>query len=115
MEDSIRPANSTELTYYFLFHFFGFTAEGIKGFYKGIIPTTAKAVVATAVTFAAYEVIHKLYHIIPYHIIPYHIISYNIISHHIIPNSIMSYHILLYYIILHLTTLYHIQQYTNIK
>ena len=31
--------------------------EGMKGFYKGIIPTTAKAVVATAVTFAAYEVI----------------------------------------------------------
>ena len=29
----------------------------MKGFYKGIIPTTAKAVVATAVTFAAYEVI----------------------------------------------------------
>ena len=32
------------------------TEEGMKGFYKGIIPTTAKAVVATAVTFAAYEV-----------------------------------------------------------
>lgn len=29
----------------------------MKGFYKGIIPTTAKAVVATAVTFAAYEVL----------------------------------------------------------
>ena len=28
----------------------------MKGFYKGIIPTTAKAVVATAITFAAYEV-----------------------------------------------------------
>jgi hypothetical protein len=32
------------------------TDEGLKGFYKGIIPTTAKAIVATAVTFAAYEV-----------------------------------------------------------
>jgi hypothetical protein len=30
-------------------------AEGIRGFYKGIVPTTAKSVVATAVTFAAYE------------------------------------------------------------
>ena len=95
-EDSNRPANSTVLTYYFLFHFFGFTAEGIKGFYKGIIPTTAKAVVATAVTFAAYEVIRKLYHIISYHIIPYHIISYNITSNHIISyltilNDIASY------------------------
>ena len=30
-------------------------SEGIKGFYKGIGPTTAKAVVSTAVTFAAFE------------------------------------------------------------
>jgi len=30
--------------------------EGIKGFYKGIIPTTAKSITATAITFAAYEV-----------------------------------------------------------
>mmetsp|Transcript_27838 Transcript_27838/g.26668 ORF Transcript_27838/g.26668 Transcript_27838/m.26668 type:complete len:369 (+) Transcript_27838:132-1238(+) len=32
-----------------------YAAEGIRGFYKGIVPTTAKSVVATAVTFAAYE------------------------------------------------------------
>jgi len=30
-------------------------AEGLKGFYKGLGPTTAKAVVSTAVTFAAFE------------------------------------------------------------
>jgi len=30
-------------------------AEGIRGFYKGLGPTTAKAVVSTAVTFAAFE------------------------------------------------------------
>jgi Mitochondrial carrier protein len=35
--------------------------EGLKGFYKGIIPTTAKAIVATAVTFAAYEVSRPTY------------------------------------------------------
>eukprot|EP01041_Mallomonas_annulata_P012465 gene12465-26215_t len=29
--------------------------EGIKGLFKGIVPTTLKSVVATAVTFAAYE------------------------------------------------------------
>lgn len=29
--------------------------EGIKGFYKGIVPTTVKSVVGTAVTFAAFE------------------------------------------------------------
>ena len=29
--------------------------EGVKGLYRGIIPTTLKSVVATAVTFAAYE------------------------------------------------------------
>ena len=29
--------------------------EGMKGFYKGIVPTTLKSVFATAVTFAAYE------------------------------------------------------------
>jgi solute carrier family 25 thiamine pyrophosphate transporter 19 len=30
--------------------------EGMRGFYKGIIPTTAKAITATAITFAAFEV-----------------------------------------------------------
>jgi len=30
-------------------------SEGIRGFYKGLGPTTAKAVVSTAVTFAAFE------------------------------------------------------------
>ena len=29
--------------------------EGVRGFYKGILPTTLKSVFATAVTFAAYE------------------------------------------------------------
>eukprot|EP01038_Epipyxis_sp_PR26KG_P005925 gene5925-8172_t len=29
--------------------------EGIKGFYRGIIPTTVKSVVATAITFAAFD------------------------------------------------------------
>mmetsp|Transcript_16179 Transcript_16179/g.35296 ORF Transcript_16179/g.35296 Transcript_16179/m.35296 type:complete len:208 (-) Transcript_16179:177-800(-) len=29
--------------------------EGLKGFYRGIVPTTAKSVAATALTFAAYE------------------------------------------------------------
>lgn len=29
--------------------------EGVKGFYKGIIPTSTKAVVSTAVTFAAFD------------------------------------------------------------
>lgn len=43
----------------YLMLFLLISAEGVKGFYKGIIPTTAKAVVATAVTFAAYEVTRK--------------------------------------------------------
>lgn len=30
-------------------------SEGIKGFYKGIGPTTAKAIISTAITFAAFE------------------------------------------------------------
>ena len=29
--------------------------EGLRGFYRGIVPTTVKSVLATAVTFAAYE------------------------------------------------------------
>jgi hypothetical protein len=32
-----------------------YTVEGVKGFYRGIVPTTAKSVAATALTFAAYE------------------------------------------------------------
>lgn len=32
-----------------------YSEEGAKGFYKGIVPTVAKSVFATAVTFMAYE------------------------------------------------------------
>ena len=32
-----------------------YSEEGVKGFYKGIVPTVAKSVFATAVTFMAYE------------------------------------------------------------
>ena len=30
-------------------------SEGLKGLYRGIVPSTLKSVAATAVTFAAYE------------------------------------------------------------
>lgn len=33
-----------------------FRDEGLMGFYRGIMPTVAKSVLATAVTFSAYEV-----------------------------------------------------------
>ena len=32
-----------------------FTEEGAKGFYKGITPTVAKSIFATAITFMTYE------------------------------------------------------------
>lgn len=35
-----------------------YAAEGVRGFYRGIAPTTAKACLATAITFAAFEVPH---------------------------------------------------------
>jgi Mitochondrial carrier protein len=33
-----------------------FAEEGVQGFYRGIVPTVAKSVLATAVTFAAFDV-----------------------------------------------------------
>ena len=37
-----------------------YTEEGLRGFYRGIVPTVAKSVVATGVTFAAYEGVKDL-------------------------------------------------------
>jgi len=34
--------------------------EGVKGFYRGIAPTTAKSIIATSLTFAAYEGVQDL-------------------------------------------------------
>ncbi|RYH24970.1 hypothetical protein EON65_16080 [archaeon] len=31
-------------------------AEGVRGFYRGLLPTMLKSVAATAITFAAFEV-----------------------------------------------------------
>eukprot|EP01035_Chromulina_nebulosa_P023089 gene23089-29915_t len=57
LRSTVSALTTAPTTYNGFLHCIGsiYCSEGLKGFYRGIVPTTVKSVVATAITFAAYE------------------------------------------------------------